>query len=111
MTINLNNLTYSAYLADAALHRLQQERLRNFWRNYEYRQRRFLDRGFTESQFNYIQANYRIVDHLPNTATGLSVTIFSKRGMFTRTEPLPSGAQSLAVHFIGAPECFTRPRS
>ena len=27
--------------------------------------------GFTESQFTYIQDNYRIVDHLPNTATGL----------------------------------------
>jgi hypothetical protein len=43
---------------------------------------KFTARGFTQEQFTYIQDNYRIVDHLPNTATGLSVTIFETRDDF-----------------------------
>ncbi len=42
----------------------------------------FKQRGFTQEQFTYIHANYRIVDHLPNTVTGLSVTIFETRDTY-----------------------------
>lgn len=82
MTINLNNLTYSAYLADAAYIDFSKKDYVISGEITNTAKGDFLDRGFTESQFNYIQANYRIVDHLPNTATGLSVTIFETRDVY-----------------------------
>jgi hypothetical protein len=81
----MKNLYDSALLADAAYVFLENhyDPISGVISNDQAAKDAFIKgRGFTESQFTYIQDKYRIVDHLPNTATGLSVTIFETRDDF-----------------------------
>ena len=60
----------------------------------------FKQRGFTQDQFDYLQKKYLIAAHLPNTATGLSLTIFENKTTheltiaFRGTEPPETGTLS-----------------
>ena len=49
----------------------------------------FKDRGFTQDQFTYLRDTYKVKAHLPNTVTGLSLTIFENKN--TRTDHRLSG--------------------
>ena len=57
----------------------------------------FLERGFSDRQFDDFKATYQIVDHMPNQNIGLSMTIFQeiKSGQrtlaFRGTEPTGDG--------------------
>ena len=60
----------------------------------------FKERGFTQDQFTYLRDTYKVKAHLPNTVTGLSLTIFENKNTheltiaFRGTEPPETGTLS-----------------
>ena len=59
----------------------------------------FKERGFTQDQFTYLRDTYKVKAHLPNTVTGLSLTILKTKHTrtdhrFSGTEPPETGTLS-----------------